>query len=205
MHGSNERFQNIRSSKCIAANHEKDGHHGVTNNQFKEDLAWSESHHSDDWWQPYYQKAFPKIKGIRTVPGPSAAQRAGIDKFVTLNGGKQIAVDEKIRRHRPPNDVLLEFEHVPTNGNPSWPGWIEKDNQFTDFLAYGFFEYRVAFFLPFPTLQTAWFKRRDNWKTAFGIVKSPNPRVEPRYHTLSVPVPTRYLLDAVLDAIRVVV
>ena len=56
-------------------------------NNFNEDLKWSETQHQADWWEPYYRKAFPLLSSIERVPGPSAAQRAGIDKFVILAGG----------------------------------------------------------------------------------------------------------------------
>lgn len=172
-------------------------------NDFRQDLAWSEQEHTQDWWDPYYRKAFPSLTSIESVPGPSAAQRAGIDKFVVLNGGKRIAVDEKIRRTQKPADIALEFEHVPTNGDAPWPGWICKENQFTDYLAYGFCAYRVAFFLPFMTLQTAWNKQGKVWLKSCYIAKAPNPRDNPRYFTHSCCVPIETLLGHLLDAMRI--
>ena len=176
----------------------------MSSNDFRTDLAWSESHHKDQWWEPYYRKAFPTLISVATVPGPSPAQRAGIDKFVMLKGGKRLAVDEKIRRNRPPTDFVLEFQHVPTDQGPPWDGWIEKENSHTDFIAYGFLEFRVAFFIPFPTLQTAWVRHNEQWKAKYGILKAANPRENPRYHTHFVAVPAAMLLGCILDAIRVV-
>lgn len=173
-------------------------------NNFNEDLKWSETQHQADWWEPYYRKAFPLLSSIERVPGPSAAQRAGIDKFVILAGGKRIAVDEKVRRTRPPIDIALEIEHVPVNGASPWPGWVAKDSQFTDYLAIGFAAYRTAFFFPFVSLRTAWLRHGEWWVKEYGIVKSPNPRDCPRYHTCNVCVPTEVLMGCLLDAMRVV-
>lgn len=172
-------------------------------NCFKEDLAWSEEQRHADWWTPYYRKAFPFSIRIESVPGPSDAQRAGVDKFVVFKGGKRIAVDEKVRRHRRPSDILIEFRHVPTNGGEPWPGWVEKENQFTDFIAMGFVVYRLAFFLPFQTLVAAWFDNKAEWLARFGTLEAPNPRVEPRYMTQFCPVPTEVLLGHLLCAMRI--
>lgn len=172
-------------------------------NCFEEDLKWSESCHSADWWDPYYRVAFPTMVSVEKVPGTSAAQRAGIDKFVVLRSGKKVAVDEKIRRNRTPSDIALEIEHVPVDGSPRWAGWIEKPNQYTDYLAMGFQAYRVAFFLPFIPLQAAWIKNSKSWVSRFGIIKAANPTVNPKYHTHSVCVPTELLLGNLLAAMRV--
>ena len=173
-------------------------------NEFREDLQWSESQHQADWWEPFYRKAFPGLSSIQRVPGPSGAQRAGVDKFVVLQGGKRIAVDEKIRRTVRPVDIALEYAHVPTvEGQSPWPGWVCKPNQFTDYMAVGFASFRVAFFFPFTTLQTAWDKHGEEWLARFYIAKSPNPRVNPRYYTHSVCVPTEVLMGCLLDAMRV--
>lgn len=171
-------------------------------NEFNEDCAWSQNQHLAQWWDAYYRKAFPSLIRIENVGGPSAAQRAGIDKFVVLAGGKKLAVDEKVRRNRRPEDICIEFMHVPLVGEP-WPGWIEKPCQFTDYLAMGFMLYRVAFFFPFPTLSLAWAKNKERWKSVYYISKSPNPRENPRYITHSVCVPTHVLMGHLLDAMRV--
>jgi len=172
-------------------------------NIFTDDLRWSETQHTADWWSPYYLKAFPQLTSIETVRGPSLAQKAGIDKFVIIRG-KRIAVDEKIRRNRPPTDIALELRHVPTNGEMPWDGWLLKSNQFTDYLAVGFAMYRTAFFFPFLSLQAAWLKHGDSWCSKYGVIKAPNPRIEPRYHTESVCVPTTVLMGCLLDAMRIV-
>lgn len=172
-------------------------------NCFEQDLAWSESQHSEDWWEPYYRKAFPLLQSIQRVPGPSEAQRAGIDKFVILQGGKRLAVDEKIRRDRPPNDIALEIRHVAADRLSEWPGWMTKPNQFTDYLAMGFQKFHVAFFFPFGSLQAAWCKNGEKWKSQYGIVEAPNPRDNPRYYTQNVCVPTGVLMGYLLDAMRV--
>ena len=165
-------------------------------------MRWSESQHAADWWEPYYRKAFPGLSSIEKVPGPSAAQSAGVDKFVMI-GGKRIAVDEKVRRHRPPTDIALEFKHVPTNGDPEWLGWMEKPNQFSDYLAVGFADYRIAFFFPFVSLRTAWARHKSAWLARHEIIRAPNPKINPRYHTHSVCVPTEVLMGCLLDAMRV--
>jgi hypothetical protein len=175
----------------------------MTQNEFQVDLKWSEEQHSQDWWTPYYDRAFPSLSSIQKISGPCAAQRAGIDKFVILDGGKKIAVDEKIRRTRPPTDIAIEFRHVPVDGSEPWPGWICKPNQYTDFVAFGFASFKIAFFLPFPTLQAAWWNHSHDWLSRFQIVIAPNPRDNPRYHSHSVAVPTEHLLGCILDAIRV--
>lgn len=173
-------------------------------NDFSQDLRWSEAQHQAAWWEPYYRKAFPSLSSIQPVPGPSAAQRAGVDKFVILDGGKKISVDEKVRRNRSPVDIALEFAHVPVlESQAQWLGWIAKPNQFTDYLAFGFLAYKVAFFFPFITLQAAWSKQGKEWIAAYGVIKAPNPRINPRYHTHSVCVPTETLMGYLLDAMRI--
>jgi hypothetical protein len=172
-------------------------------NNFKQDLEWSESRHAADWWEPYYARAFPLMSSVQRVSGKCSGQLAGIDKFIILKGGKRLAVDEKVRRDRKPTDIALEFLHVQVGAGRDWPGWIEKPNQFTDYLAYGFQAYRVAFFFPFVTLQAAWLNHRESWKQDYGIIKAPNPRDAPRYHTHSCPVPTEVLMGHLLCAMRI--
>lgn len=174
----------------------------MKSNDFKEDLKWSESKHSSDWWEPYYRKAFPKMTSVQLVGGPSSAQRAGIDKFIILSGGKKIAVDEKIRRDRPPTDIALEFLHVPTVGDP-WPGWVEKETQFTDYLAYGFEKFRVAFFFPFLNLQSAWTTNKEQWLKQYGRIRAFNGNATPPYHTHSCCIPTEVLMGHILCSMRV--
>lgn len=171
-------------------------------NCFAEDLKWSESQHSADWWEPYYHKAFPGLTSIINVQGPSAAQRAGVDKFVMLSG-KKIAIDEKIRRDRAPTDIAIEFKHVDCASGEQRDGWICKRNQFTDFLAMGFVKYKVAFFFPFLTMCSAWNKHGKSWCETYPIAIAPNPRIEPRYHTHSACVPTEVLMGCILDAMRI--
>lgn len=172
-------------------------------NDFQTDLEWSESQHSSEWWEPYYKKAFPTMVSVIKVPGPSSAQRAGVDKFVVLPGGKKVAVDEKVRRNRDGSDIGLEYEHVPVNGESPWPGWIEKTNTFTDFVAMGFPTTRLAFFFPFLPLQTAWKQNGPSWKFRFDCKPSANPKINPRYHTWNCYVPTEVVLGTILQAIRV--
>lgn len=171
-------------------------------NIFQEDLKWSEAQHAADWWEPYYRRAFPGLSSIVRIPGPSAAQRAGIDKFVIIEG-KRIAVQEKIRRDRAPTDIAIEFKHVPVNGNPPWDGWINKRGEFADYLAMGFSLYKTAFFFPFVTLRAAWKQNGEKWLQTYFIAKAPNPKINPNYHTHSICVPTKILMDCLIDAMEI--
>jgi hypothetical protein len=172
-------------------------------NDFKTDLEWSEAQHTQDWWLPYYKVAFPDMVRIEGVSGPSPEQRAGIDKIVVLSSGKRLSVDEKVRRLRAPSDILLEVKHVPVNGEPEWPGWMDKPNQLTDYLAVGFSAYRTAFFFPFVSLRTAWKRNKEEWLNRFTVPPALNPNARPPYNTHNVAIPTEVLMESICDAIEV--
>lgn len=170
-------------------------------NEFRKDLRWSGSPDYQDWLLPLYRKAFPSYVRILPVLGRCPEQAAGVDKWVELPGGKRLAIEEKQRRNQKPDDIALEFEHFTITKGDSWPGWIEKPNQLTDYLVMCFKEYKTAFFLPYSTLQKTWVMHKEDWKLKYAK-QAPNLKSNPPYITRFCAVPTDILMGLVPDAMR---
>ena len=85
-------------------------------------LAISRSYESARWWPEVYRKAFPSMKAYISVRDDGWAQRAGIDRYVVLESGRIIPIDEKVRE-KDYGDILLERW---SNEERKIPGWVHK-------------------------------------------------------------------------------
>lgn len=161
---------------------------------FNERLAFSHEHEAAGWWEGVYRKAFPGIQSINSVRNDGWAQRAGIDRILVLNSGKVIKVDEKVRS-KDFFDILLERWSDEARGRP---GWVQKPLD-CDFIAYAFAKSGLCYLLPTLLLQRAWREFGRHWIDTYKEVRAQNRG----YVTVSVPVPTDVLLDAIRECIVV--
>lgn len=182
----------------------------VTNSRprdFGDDLAASQAWAEAPWWAEVYRKAFPSVAAMVNTHGAGWGQNGGIDRVLTLNSGKTLLVDEKVRQ-KDYGDIALEFAHLYDSGQRK-DGWINKD-QACDFIAYAFIPSQRCYLLPFHTLRRAWAVMGRYWhqqattRTAgFYIAKSPNSYRGSRWWSHSVCVPIPVLMSAMSDAMLV--
>ena len=158
---------------------------------FKDSLAFSESNSGLAMWEDVYRKAFPTLATITQIKKDGWAQRGGVDKVLTLQSGKTITVDEKIRK-QDYGDILLEYW---SNEERKVPGWIAKDLA-CDYIAYAFLPSKTCYLLPFHQLRLAWKNNKDMWVSKYKRVEADNVS----YKTISVPVPTAELLNEIKEA-----
>lgn len=165
---------------------------GVIHN-FQDSLAKSHAQSDASWWLEVYRKAFPSMISAVNVRRDGWAQRAGIDRIITLSGGRTISVDEKVREKDWP-DILLERW---SDEARRIPGWIQKDLA-CDFIAYAFVPRRTCYLFPTLTLQRAWFNNGKEWISKFKEVRAQNNG----YVTVSVAIPIDVLFSSLSDAMR---
>ena len=162
---------------------------------FEESLARSHNHADADWWEKVYRQAFPNFSNMVSVRADGWAQRGGIDRVITLKSGKTVTVDEKVREKDWP-DILLERW---SDEARKTPGWVQKDLA-CDFIAYAFAPSKTCYLLPFLQLRKAWLQHGRDWVGRYREVRANNGD----YVTVSVPVPTKVLLEAISGAMKVV-
>jgi hypothetical protein len=161
---------------------------------FKVSLAKSSAQVDAWWWLDVYREAFPDLAVSTSVRNDGWAQRGGIDRVLTLNSGKTLTVDEKVRSSEY-NDILLEYW---SDEGRKIRGWVAKDLA-CDFIAYAFEQSGRCYLLPFQSLRRAWRKNGRVWVGSYRRVVAQNKG----YVTVSVPVPTAILMDAIRDAMIV--
>lgn len=147
-----------------------------------------------DWWIPIYRRAFPTLMSAVAIEQDGWAQRAGIDRLLTLACGRTFTVDEKIRTADWP-DVLLEqwSDHARRA-----PGWVQKPLA-CDFIAYAFAPTGTCILMPVPALQRAWRQHGRQWIRIYGTRLAHNPG----YVSVCVPVPRGVLMQALVEAMFV--
>ena len=170
----------------------------MTVNDFHEDLAYSLEANTEPFWAAVYQKAFPDIKSMRLVENLEE-QKAGIDRVITLDNGKEYSIDEKKRR-KSWGDILLETK---SSEERDTPGWINKPLRI-DFMAYAFMPDKRVYLFSWPMLRRAWINFEPVWTeqaieetNGFRIVRAANRE---GYTTVSVAVPIDTLLKAAKTA-----
>jgi len=168
---------------------------------FAESLALSQAQADASWWIEIYRSAFPDLASAVNVRNDGWAQRGGIDRVLTLESGKTLTVDEKVRAEDWP-DILLE---VWSNRERRVPGWAAKDLA-CDYIAYAFIPSATCYLLPFQTLRAAYRKNGRTWwacakirEKGFRVVEAANRD----YTTVSIAVPTDKILAALSDAMIV--
>src|SRR5215831_21298796 len=90
---------------------------------FADSLGFSDALRDAPWWEACYRAFFPSFQCMASIKNDGWAQRAGIDRIVTLTSGRQLKVDEKARRVTY-DDVFLEYW---SSYERRVPGWVAKD------------------------------------------------------------------------------
>lgn len=179
----------------------------MTVHDFKSSLAWSKAQEDAPWWDDVYRAAFPDLSAAVSVRNDGWAQRGGIDRVLTLESGKTLYVDEKVREKDWP-DVLLEVwsdYEARNHSRERAKGWLVKPLA-TDFIAYAFVPSQQCLLLPFQTLRATWRQNGRAWvakarekRDGFRWVDAKNNG----YTTRSIAVPTETLMAAMASAMRV--
>lgn len=173
----------------------------MTVHNFKESLKKSEQYVDAPWWLDVYREAFPTLQAHVSVREDGWAQRAGIDRVLTLECGRTITVDEKVRE-RDYGDILLEYW---SNAERQIRGWVCKPLA-CDFIAYAVAPTSTCYLLPTLTLRSAWRKNAEKW-ISLGRQKKDGfqwcPAKNGTYTTVSVAVPKDVLMTAMRDAMVV--
>lgn len=161
---------------------------------FQDSLKKSQEQADAPWWIDVYREAFPDLAATVNVRDDGWAQRGGIDRVLTLNSGKTLTVDEKVRAGDWP-DFCLEYwssyEH-------KTPGWVAKDLA-CDFIAYAFIPSATCYLLPFQTLRRSWRDNHKEWVKNYLPVKAKNKG----YTTISVAVPIEIVMQSMADGMKV--
>lgn len=172
-----------------------------TVHDFKERLALSHKYADAPWWLDCYESAFPNLKSCVEVRDDGWAQRAGIDRILTLGDGKVIKIDEKVRE-KDYGDILLEFW---SNREGKVRGWICKPLD-CDFIAYAIVQSSRCYLLPTLLLQKAWRDFGPEWcrraqsnERGFRFVDAKNNG----YTTRSIAIPVDVLMSGITGAITV--
>ena len=168
---------------------------------FKECLAFSHEYANASWWIECYRSAFPNLASCVEVRSDGWAQRAGIDRVLTLACGKTVKIDEKVRKDDY-GDILLEAW---SNKEREVLGWVRKPLD-CDFIAYAVIPTRTCYLLPTLILQKTWRDNVREWwelgkarRSGFRIVDARNSG----YTTQSLAVPTGILLSCLTKSIVV--
>lgn len=184
----------------------------MTTHDFDEDLRYSHSQASADYWPQVYRRAFPDMVHSLDLRHDGWHQRAGRDRAIILASGRSIFIDEKVRR-KVYDDIAIEvWSTYPKDGEIPFParqgatsGWGVKPLD-CDFLAYAFEPIRTCYLFPFLGIRAAFAKHRGMWRDkatakegGFHWVKAPNRR----YDTISIGVPIRVLHDCINDALTI--
>lgn len=157
-------------------------------NNFHNDLAFSESSRTSDFWLKAYKNFFVDFSGWEYCNDLSS-QKIGIDRIVYTSGNKRgYYIDEKTRR-KFYNDILIEDV---SNDNTGAAGWINKDLSI-DFLAYAFINVKRVYIFPWPALRRVWHYYGKEWRSNCRKITAKNKG----YNTISYAVPTDLLIDKV--------
>jgi len=165
---------------------------------FAESLARSHAQARAPWWREVYATAFPGFSVMSSVHNDGWAQRAGIDRVITLESGRTVTVDEKVRDKAWP-DILWEYW---SNRERKVAGWCAKDMA-CDYIAYAFIPTKTCYLLPALQMRKAWNTHGDEWinkaqtyTDGYRIVDADNGT----YTTRSVAVPITISLSAIQEA-----
>lgn len=158
---------------------------------FGQSLSSSKAQTNAPWWPIVYEKAFGPIASMVAVNEDGWAQRAGIDRLITLPSGRVIEIDEKVR-FQDWGDICLEYL---SDERRRTPGWVAKPLK-CEFIAYAFIPSQRCFLLPTLGLQAAWREHSSKWIGTYKRVAAVNRN----YTTVSVAVPIKTVLGAVARA-----
>jgi len=166
-----------------------------------------ESHDAEDLpiWEEMYRQAFPTMIAMHNHRGDGQHQRNGIDRSVILDNGKQIWIDEKIRKVDY-GDIILEYL---SDSERNVPGWVCKP-LLADYIAYAIAPTGIGYLLPVLQLQSVWREHGERW-IAESEAKTNGRRVVPaenrfngrEWLTLSAPVKPIELFPLIGKCLRV--
>jgi len=130
---------------------------------FQDDLARSHRDARLPFWKAIYEQAFPDFASMSAPVIDLGMQKRGIDRVITLAGGRELYIDEKVRTRTRP-DILFEkwssVEH-------KRPGWIEKPLD-CDYIAYAFTDSRVCYVIPYQGMKRIWRAHEQEWTSRYG-------------------------------------
>lgn len=161
---------------------------------FKESLEFSHKADELPFWESCYRKAFPTMQTMVNHREDGDHQRQGIDRSVILSNGKQLWIDEKVRK-KDYGDILLEYV---SNDRTNAPGWVCKP-LLSDYIAYAIIPSGRCYLLPVPQLQTAWRENRTVWMKTCKKKHAQNAS----YKTLNLAVPVKTLFPAIGNCLRI--
>lgn len=161
---------------------------------FNESLAQSQNIATEGWWRIIYQRYFPHFVAMSPPIKDGWGQRGGIDRVITLQGGKTVTVDEKVR-YTDYGDILLElWSHYEKREQ----GWAVKELA-CDFIAYAVLPCKTCYMIPFHSLQKTLYANGNEWEKRFGLHYSRNRN----YTTVNMAIPPDVLFDAMNRASRI--
>lgn len=171
----------------------------ATVHDFSRSLARSQSYADASWWELVYRTAFPTMAQMLYVAKDGWAQRAGVDRLITLRSSRTIKVDEKVREEEY-DDFFLEIWSDRARQEPGWV-WKELD---CDYIAYAFVQSQRCYLLPTLDLQRAYRANAPIWKHyRRQVVANRDPRTGRSWTTEGLLVPIPIVLDAVRDRMLV--
>lgn len=167
----------------------------MTVHNFGRSLTLSHQYEEWDGWRRIYCRAFPGYSHMESTRDDRQMQKAGIDRIIHLEHGKELTVDEKVRPTSTHTDIMLE---VWSARETRAPGWVCKPLK-CDYIAYAIVAHSTCYLLPVPQLQAAWRDHGQQWTVQYGLKIAPNEG----YTTQSVPVPTSVVFQAMGQQLRV--
>ncbi len=159
-------------------------------NDFLTDLQYSLENRDSEMLDRAYFQMFRGLKYVELVDDIEL-QKKGIDKRLHFANGKVVLLDEKKRR-KDYGDILLEEYSV---WETKKVGWLGR-HMHADYVSYAFMDTGKLYVFPFLLLQRAWLKNHRNWLHEYGRVFAHNPS----YRTSNIPVPTKVLTQAIMEA-----
>jgi hypothetical protein len=155
-------------------------------------------------WEAAYRKLFPTLRAMVHHPRDGGPQRAGIDRSLVLDDGRQVWVDEKARGRNKKTGLVYEdiaLEYLSDAGRKA-PGWVCKP-LLAHYIAYAIVPLGRCYLLPVPQLQSAWVEWGERWKATYNTVHSPNSYGGHQWHTMSVAVPVDVLYQVLMQRFMV--
>jgi len=176
---------------------------------FRERLEWSQDLSAEASWADLYRRIWPDLLACVAVVDKCEAQKAGIDRIITLQNGRQFFVDEK-KRDTTYDDVLLEIcsvAHRFDMGARVWHrtprdrvGWTLDADKRCDYVVYAIPRRGLVYVLPFDLLRRTlrthyfdWTNHSDWW---------PKPARNNGYTTVNMAIPWDVLRDAMAQEMR---
>jgi hypothetical protein len=145
-----------------------------------------------------YYALWPQITSM-VMNNDKELQYHGIDRYLYLQDGTTLKIEEKIRREWY-GDILLEY--ISSDVKKS-PGWMNRDLE-CNYLLYAVLPTNTLYWFYWPALKELWDFNKANWiqfaehkQHGFSRIPSKNTSEDGQhiYTTLSVGVPTECLLN----------